>query len=174
MRRDQSTAPPTTPPRLQRWLLAGLGVICVGLGAVGVFVPGLPTTVFLLMACWLFARSCPWLEDRLVRVPLFRPFLVYLKPGARMPRRAKLTALSAMWLAIAVSTGLLVLGDQPRPAVAAAIVAAGVVGTFVIVRMAREDLRGDDHSLAATSCAGAIDNGVQTSPASIERINSAA
>ena len=74
--------------RLHRWLLVTAGVALVGIGAVGVFVPGLPTVVFLLGASWCFARSCPWLEDRLIRVPLFRPFFVYLDNGARMPRRS--------------------------------------------------------------------------------------
>jgi uncharacterized membrane protein YbaN (DUF454 family) len=127
--------------RLQRWLLAGVGVACVGLGAVGVFVPGLPTTVFLLMASWLFARSCPWLEERLLRVRLFEPFQIYLQPNARMPRRAVVTTLIVMWGAIAVSTGLLLAGSESRPVVAAVVVAAGLVGTFFVVRLARKTLR---------------------------------
>jgi uncharacterized membrane protein YbaN (DUF454 family) len=131
---------PTVTPaparsRLHRWSLAGLGVVCVGLGAVGVFLPGLPTTIFLIVASWCFARSCPWLEERLVRVPLFRPFLVYLDRGARMPLRAVVTTLLVMWTAIVISTTLLVTGDDARPVVAAVVVAAGLVGTVFVVRL---------------------------------------
>jgi uncharacterized membrane protein YbaN (DUF454 family) len=134
---------PTTS-RLQRWLFATLGVACVGLGAVGVVVPGLPTTVFLLAASWLFARSCPWLEERLVRVALFRPFLEYLQPGARMPRRAVITTLTVMWGAIGVSVALLVSAEVARTAVAAVIVTAGVVGSVFVVRLGRPlAVRGD-------------------------------
>jgi len=42
----------------RRWLLAGAGVVAVGLGGLGVFVPGLPTTIFLIIASYCFARSC--------------------------------------------------------------------------------------------------------------------
>src|SRR5690606_29262316 len=73
-----------------RWLLAGAGVGCVSLGALGVVVPGLPTTIFLILATWCFARSCPWLERKLVRNRLFRPFLWALDTGAPMPRRARI------------------------------------------------------------------------------------
>ncbi len=82
-----STQPRPARSRFHRWLLVAGGVTLVGIGAVGVFLPGLPTTIFLLGASWCFTRSCPWLEERLIRIPLFRPFLVYLDQGAQMPRK---------------------------------------------------------------------------------------
>ena len=135
------TPDPDTPrpvrSRPTRWLLAGLGVACVGLAALGVFLPGLPTTVFLITASWLFARSCPWLEERLLRVPLFRPFLRYLEPGAAMPRRAVIATLMVMWAAILTSASLLLLGGDPRPVIATAVVSAGLVGTLFVLRLGR-------------------------------------
>jgi len=113
------------------------GVSLVGIGAVGVFLPGLPTTVFLIGASWCFTRSCPWLEERLIRIPLFRPFLVYLDNGARMPRRVVVWTLVVMWLAIAVSATMTMMGPQPRPVLAATIAAAGVVGSWFVIRMGR-------------------------------------
>jgi len=125
---------------LRRWLLAILGLICVALAAIGVFVPGLPTTVFLIAAAWLFTRSCPWLEERLVRARIFAPFQPYLQPGARMPRRARVTALVAMWVAITASV-LLIGRGEPATALLWAtrglVMAAGVVGTVVILRVGR-------------------------------------
>jgi uncharacterized membrane protein YbaN (DUF454 family) len=138
MAQNNDASPAPTTSRAQRWSLAAVGVVCVGLGALGVFVPGLPTTVFLIAASWLFARSCPWLEERLIRVPLFRPFLGSLQPGARMPRRAAITSLVAMWIAITVSAVLLVGTDVGGLPLAAVVIAAGVVGTFFIVRLSRE------------------------------------
>ena len=123
--------------RLRRWLLAGVGVVLVGVGAVGVFLPGLPTTIFLLGASWCFARSCPWLEERLIRVPLFRPFLGYLDNGGTMPRAAVVTTLVVMWIAIAASVVTVNLGPEPRPLLGGFIVALGLVGTFFILRMVR-------------------------------------
>jgi uncharacterized membrane protein YbaN (DUF454 family) len=123
--------------RLQRWLLAGLGIALVGVGAVGVFLPGLPTTIFLLGASWCFARSCPWLEERLIRVPLFRPFLGYLDNGGTMPRTAVVTTLVVMWIAITASAATVNLGTEPRPVLGGLIVALGLVGTFFVLRMGR-------------------------------------
>jgi uncharacterized membrane protein YbaN (DUF454 family) len=132
----RDTNEPTCRPssRLRRWLLAALGVVCVGLGAVGVAVPGLPTTVFLIAASWLFARSCPWLEERLIRVPLFRPFLGYLGPDARMPLRTAVAVLVVMWSAIGVSSTLIITSGVVHPMVAVIVVAAGLVGSYVMLR----------------------------------------
>ena len=123
--------------RLQRWLLAGVGIVLVGVGAVGVFLPGLPTTIFLLGASWCFARSCPWLEERLIRVPLFRPFLGYLDNGATMPRSAVVATLVIMWAAITVSVVIVNLGAEPRRLLGGLIIALGLVGTFFVLRMGR-------------------------------------
>lgn len=137
------SAPPTPEPLLtrprrfspQRLLLAGLGVLCVGLGAVGVFVPGLPTTIFLIIATYLFARSCPWLEDRLVRNRLFAPFLGYVDGTRPMPLRARLAILCTMWGFVALSVLLLARSLAPQSWVIFMPPVAAVVGTWVIMRM---------------------------------------
>ncbi len=134
----QTSAPDCPQPsrsRLQRWLLAAVGVLFVGLGGVGVFVPGLPTTIFLILASWCFTRSCPWLEERLLHNSLFRPFLVYLRPGARMPRRAVVTTLVVMWLAILVSVLTLSMGENPRVLLAVSVAGLGLVGSWFVVRL---------------------------------------
>lgn len=129
-------AAPARRPAALRWALALLGVLSVGIGAVGVVTPGLPTTVFLLIASWCFARSCPWLEERLVRVPLFRPFIRFLEPGTVMPMRARLISLAAMWTAIGVSE--LVLFERHAPVWGLVLIpAAGLVGSWFIWRVAR-------------------------------------
>ena len=135
MMADGAAEPRPARSRLSRWLLAGLGTACVGLGALGVFLPGLPTTVFLIAASWCFARSCPWLEQRLLRVPLFAPLLGFLEPGARLPRRTLAKALVIMWLAIIASAAAVGLGDDGRPGVAAAVIGLGLVGSPFVVRL---------------------------------------
>jgi len=125
-----------TSSHLHRWVLAIAGVICVAIAAVGVVVPGLPTTVFLILASWLFARSCPWLEQRLIRNRLFAPYATYLDGDAVMPLRAKVVTLALMWSCIGVS--LFMLADARAFIwLAVAIVAAGAWGTAMILRQGR-------------------------------------
>lgn len=116
-----------------RWAYAVLGILCVGLGGLGVVVPGLPTTIFLILATYFFARSCPWLETRLVRNRFFGPYLRYIDGDAVMPRKAKITAIAMMWSMIALSSVVLVAKNLPWPVVVGVVV-LGVVGTIVIWR----------------------------------------
>ncbi len=125
-----------------RLMLAVLGVLSVGVAAVGVFVPGLPTTVFLILATYLFARSCPWLEERLIRNRLFAPFVGYLDGSARMPMKAKLWTMCVMWAFVALSVVLLGRGLEAHNWVIFMPPAAAVVGSLFIVRMgASSDLQ---------------------------------
>lgn len=119
--------------RAVRWPVAAVGVVCVGLGAVGVVVPGMPTTVFLIVACWCFARSCPWLEAKLVRVPLFGPFVRYLGPGVVMPVRAKAWSIGVMWASVGISGVWMVMAGVPWAAMVGTC-ALAAVGTWFIVR----------------------------------------
>lgn len=110
-----------------------LGFLCVGLGTAGVFLPGLPTTIFLILASYFFTRSCPWLEDRLIRTRFFGPYLRYLEGDVPMPRKAKVTAIAMMWIMIAISCTVLAWRGVPWW-VPAIVAASGVVGTIAIVQ----------------------------------------
>lgn len=122
---------------LRRWLLAGLGVVCVGLGLVGMVVPGLPTTIFLIIASALFTKSCPVLEGWLIRNRVFAPYLRYLDGTASMPMRARITTIAAMWTSILVSLAWLLLAERLTPASGSLIVAAGAMGTWFIASRGR-------------------------------------
>ena len=79
-----------------RRLYVATGWICVGLGLVGALVPLLPTTVFLLIAAWAFARSSPrwhrWLHEH----PRFGGTIRAWEEHRAMPLRAKRVALGAL------------------------------------------------------------------------------
>ena len=120
--------------RVARWLYAGLGMLFVGLGALGAVLPGLPTTIFLIGATWCFARSFPELSDRLLGTKLFRPFRAWIVPGERVSKRSKVFALLLMWAAITLTVHLLLGGEPRRWWGAGLVVVLGFVGTWFIVR----------------------------------------
>lgn len=122
----------------RRLAFAGIGVASVGLGWLGVFVPGLPTTIFLIIASYCFTRSCPWLEQRLLRIPLFAPYMKMLDEGRGMSKKAATSALLSMWSCVSVSLGVLYLAGRLGPVVATAIVLSALAGTGMILLYARK------------------------------------
>jgi uncharacterized membrane protein YbaN (DUF454 family) len=112
------------------WLVSGL--VATALGLVGIVLPLLPTTPFLLLAAFCFARSSPALHDWIVHHPRLGPPLRDWRDHGAISRRAK-TAAVAM-LAIALVTGILVdLGPRVL-AVQGAILLA--VAAFLLTRPA--------------------------------------
>jgi len=134
----------------RRLLLAAAGIVCVGLAALGVFLPGLPTTVFLIAATYLFTRSCPWMEERLIRNRFFAPFLGYLDRSTPMPMRAKLATIVIMWFFVATSVWLLGMRLEEHVWIVFMPPFAAVVGTWFIIRMgARPGCPAEPRPLAA-------------------------
>ncbi|MCD6664090.1 MAG: YbaN family protein [Comamonas sp.] len=87
---------PAPPPAPVRWLLLTLALLSLATGIVGIFLPGLPTTVFILIAAWAAARSSPRLHAWLWRHKLFGPMLRNWADGGRVSRRAKVSAALVM------------------------------------------------------------------------------
>ena len=127
------TAPVDRPWR--RAALAALGVVCVGIAAVGVIVPGLPTAIWLIAASYLFMRSHPRLEAQLIRNRFFGPYLRYVDNPRSMPRRAKFVACGLMWTSVLVSVTMLHLRGTAGPWFAGSLIAAAALGTWVIARL---------------------------------------
>ncbi|MBM3316934.1 MAG: YbaN family protein [Candidatus Eisenbacteria bacterium] len=94
--------------RLSRGLLVVAGTLLVALGVVGVFVPLLPTTPFLLAAAACYARSSERMHRWLLSKRIFAFYLGGRAERRGLPLAAKLTTLALLWLAIG-SSGLLVV-----------------------------------------------------------------
>lgn len=117
-------------PRPIAWLLNGLGWICVAIGAVGLVLPGLPTTVFLLIALWAFGRGSPRFHAWLYRHPRLGPPLVAWREHGVVGRGAKITALLVMSLSFAA---VVYSGAPPAAIWATGVVLIAVAG-FLLSR----------------------------------------
>nr|MBF0684814.1 YbaN family protein [Pseudomonas sp.] len=94
----------------QRLLLRLLASISLGLAIIGAVLPGLPTTVFVLIAAWAAARSSPGLHAWLMQHRIFGPVLINWNNGRRVSRRAKRAAAAVMSL----SAAWMLYAMQPR------------------------------------------------------------
>src|SRR5262245_28557915 len=92
---------------LGRLIYGCLGWCAVGVAFAGIFVRGMPVTVFVLIASWLFARSSPSFESYLKAIRWLGPYLQRFHDSGGMPWSAKIAALVCMWTAIAISSVML-------------------------------------------------------------------
>ncbi len=87
---------------LVRLLYALLAYASLGVGLIGLVVPGLPTTEFVLLAAWAASRSSPRLSRWLENHRLFGPILSNWRNGRAIARQAKVAASLSMLVALLV------------------------------------------------------------------------
>lgn len=124
------------PPgsRLSRFLFGILAYLSLGIGIAAIFIPGLPTTEFILLAAWAATRSSPRLNAWLENHRIFGPVLNNWRNGRLVARSAKISATISMlvcavlmltllehvwWLYLAIAgmaLGNLWLWSRPEPA----------------------------------------------------------
>ncbi|MBA1155031.1 YbaN family protein [Microvirga mediterraneensis] len=107
-----------------------LGYASLALGIVGIFLPVLPTTPFVLLAVWCFARSNPALAERLYNHPRFGLLLTTWRDQRAIPRHAKIYALTTLALSYALILWL--TESRILPVVLAAIM--GGVALYIATR----------------------------------------
>lgn len=115
-----------------RWLWFGGGLVSVGLGSLGVIVPGLPTTVFFIVAAACFARSNPRFEQWVLNLPKIGPTVRDHRAGLGMRRRAKVVAVT-MILGVSLASAVFAIENTT---VALIVVGVGLVGAaYVLLRV---------------------------------------
>ena len=88
---------------LKKYLLIALGSLSLGLGAVGVAIPVLPTTPFLLIALYCYLRSSQRLYDWLIHHRLFGTYLYNYVTYRAVSRSTKIGAMILLWLGLITS-----------------------------------------------------------------------
>ena len=117
-------------PAARRYLLLGLGVFFTALGGIGVFLPLIPTTPFLILAVWAFSGSSERLHRWLLYHPRFGPPLQRWRSHRVVPWRAKITA----WSMMAASLAYTIFVRRASWPVVAAIVALMAVAVWYVAR----------------------------------------
>jgi uncharacterized membrane protein YbaN (DUF454 family) len=110
------------------WFLGG--ILSLALGCVGIFLPLLPTTPFVILAAACFAQSSPRLHGWLTNHRLFGPLIRDWRDHRAIPRRGKIAAVVAMAAAFGFS---LALGLKPWALVAQGAVLL-VTGSWIVTR----------------------------------------
>lgn len=103
-----------------------LGFLSVGLALVGIFLPLLPTTPFLLLAAFFFARSSDRFYAWLHTNRWFGEYLRNYREGRGIPLREKVITISLLWIVIGLSAALAVSSWWVRGVLVAIAVAVTV------------------------------------------------
>lgn len=132
----KSQRPPEERSRLSRILWMAIGWGAVAIGGIGIVIPGLPTTGFMVFAASCFAKSSPRFEQWVLDLPGVGPHVAAYRAGEGMPKRAKVTALAMMTVAVVFAAGFAVGVLWVRIVIAG----AGVVGWwYLLVRVPTSD-----------------------------------
>lgn len=87
-------------PAIRKRLLVSAGIVSVGLGVVGIFLPVLPTTPFLLLAAACFMRSSDKLHEWLVTNRWFGSYIRNYREHRAITLRSKVLTLALLWVTI--------------------------------------------------------------------------
>lgn len=122
---------------VRKAVLIFVGTVCVALGVLGIFLPLMPTTVFLLMAAYCYSRSSERFHNWLLSNRLFGSYIKNYKSGQGISMRQKVSTLAMLWASIGISIWLLGAGFWSTLILAA--VAIGVTLHLVLLKTYRPD-----------------------------------
>ncbi len=112
-----------------RLLLISVGWLSVVLGVIGIFLPIMPTTPFLLLAAACFVRTSPKFYQWLVGHPRLGKYLVYYLEGKGIPLKAKVYTIALITISMSITTYIV-----PVMAVKVLLPLVGVLVALYIVR----------------------------------------
>lgn len=92
---------------IRKAILIFAGTVCVGLGVLGMFLPLMPTTVFLLAAAYCYSRSSDRFHGWLLNNRLFGDYLNNYQAGRGISLRQKIVTTTMLWGSIGLSIWLL-------------------------------------------------------------------
>lgn len=109
-------------------ILILLGTLSLIIGVIGIFVPGLPTTAFLLLTAALYMRSSEKLYRKLLSNRILGPYILEFQSIKGMTKRTKLHAIGTMWFMITISSVFFI---DPLN-IKLIVISLGIIGTIVM------------------------------------------
>lgn len=122
---------------VKKAILIFVGTVCVGLGVLGMFLPLMPTTVFLLLAAYCYSRSSERFHNWLLTNRYLGKYISSYKSGKGISVRQKISTITVLWLSIGVSIWLLAASFWPTMLLAA--VAIGVTVHLLWIKTYRPE-----------------------------------
>lgn len=125
------------PEKLKRRLLIIAGTASTAIGIIGIFVPILPTTPFLLLAAACYLRSSQRFYNWLLNNRFFGAYVRNYLQGRGMPLKIKIFTILLLWLTITCSVVFAVQDLVLR--VILLVIAAGVTVHIVMIKTTRKE-----------------------------------
>lgn len=119
---------------MKRMMVLVAGYLALAAGAVGIVIPVLPTTPFVIIAATCFSLSSPALARKLEANRMFGPYLAHWRTRQGIPRSVKIRALAMLWIGLSVSAVLL-----RTPLVWIVLAVVGTVVTLHILLIKTKD-----------------------------------
>ncbi len=117
-------------------LLAVLGWISLALGVIGIFLPILPTTPFVLLAAWCFSRSSDKFHSWLINHKQLGSIIKAWQSGDGIPPQACYKAIAMTWLGMSIS--MLIIAELWAVALLCSI---GLAVSFYLLRMRKPSIQ---------------------------------
>ncbi|PKP21255.1 MAG: DUF454 domain-containing protein [Bacteroidetes bacterium HGW-Bacteroidetes-20] len=111
-----------------QYFLIFLGTISLGFGILGIFIPGLPTTPFLLLTASLYLRSSQKLYQKLIANKYLGKYIIRFNEEKGITKIGKIYSISIMWLMITLSVLFLI----QLLIVKIIVISVGIIGTIVM------------------------------------------
>lgn len=109
-------------------IFAVLGTLTLIIGIIGIVVPGLPTTPFLLLTAWLYFKSSDKLYQKLIKSKFVGYYILDYQKKGGLTMRTRLSSIGIMWVMIYFSTTYFINHSSIR----ILVIIVGVIGTFVM------------------------------------------
>jgi uncharacterized membrane protein YbaN (DUF454 family) len=124
---------------LTRTLMVAGGTLCVALGVLGIFMPVLPTTPFLLLAAFCYARSSDRFHHRLMTNRWFGDYIRNYREGRGIPLKQKVLTILLLWLTIGYAAWFVVPAWWAKAILLG--IAAGVTGHLIRTKTFKPEAR---------------------------------